>query len=191
MPATNPQKLLTLEELQAVVLSPSQETVLRKMASKNFFEMLIIKSDAAEDSVLAALFFASFAHDLPLACETGFLVHCRPERLRGQEVYVWIISDSPNQQLSTKLDNGSSVYVLSSQDLPRSGDPVALIWNDESVVNSGFYREWLSRLRDDDGMLIWSAPLIECDTQRALIERSRVLVRDLESREGVLVYHAS
>ena len=38
----------------------------------------------------------------------------------------------------------------------KQGDPVDLIWNDENIVNKEYYAEWLNRLRDDEGMMMWS-----------------------------------
>jgi hypothetical protein len=61
------------------------------------------------------------------------------------------------------LTNNAVAYGMASSGEVKQGDRCNLIWNDENIVNKWYYQEWQSRLRDDEGMLLWSTiPRDEC-----------------------------
>lgn len=71
-----------------------------------------------------------------------------------------------------RLKNGASIYAFASSAEVKQGDPVDLIWNDENIVTKNYYQEWLSRLRDDGGMIMWSTiPRDDCYVFNAVIDR--------------------
>lgn len=86
-----------------------------------------------------------------------------------------------------RLKNGATIHAFASSAEVKQGDPVDLIWNDENIVNKDYYQEWLSRLRDDEGMLMWSTiPRDECYVFNAVIDRMEAFEEEVEKGEREL-----
>ncbi len=51
----------------------------------------------------------------------------------------------------------AEIYAYSSKADPKAGDPVDFIWIDEAIEYESHYSEWVSRLIDTRGNLIWSS----------------------------------
>lgn len=67
----------------------------------------------------------------------------------------------------------AEIYCYSSKADPKAGDPVDVIWIDESIENPGHYSEWKARLVDRRGNLFWSSwPNANNDALQTLTERA-------------------
>jgi len=67
----------------------------------------------------------------------------------------------------------AEIYAFSSKADPKAGDPVDVIWIDESIDNANHYPEWQARLVDLRGNLFWSSwPAINNDALAKLTERA-------------------
>lgn len=51
----------------------------------------------------------------------------------------------------------AEIFAYSSKADPKAGDPVDVIWIDESIDNAAHYPEWRARLFDRRGILFWSS----------------------------------
>ena len=91
-----------------------------------------------------------------------------------------------NEFRKIKLKNNSTVYAFSSSGEVKQGDPVDLVWNDEDIhsANKDYYDEWLARLRDDEGMLVWSTiPRDSCWVFAGVSERAALQSREVSNGE--------
>lgn len=67
----------------------------------------------------------------------------------------------------------AEIYCFSSKADPKAGDPVDVIWIDESIENPTHYGEWQARLVDRRGNLFWSSwPNSNNDALQNLSERA-------------------
>ncbi|HUT10119.1 MAG TPA: hypothetical protein VMY42_06455 [Thermoguttaceae bacterium] len=79
-----------------------------------------------------------------------------PERLVSADGCAW--ENKKEQVFSViRLKNGAEIHAFASGGEAGQGDAVHLIWIDEDIKIPGHVDEWLSRLSDFDGRLIWSA----------------------------------
>ena len=56
-----------------------------------------------------------------------------------------------------RLINGTEIFAFSSKGEPKQGDSCDLIWIDEDVAHPQHVGEWLARLIDRSGRMVWSA----------------------------------
>jgi hypothetical protein len=71
-----------------------------------------------------------------------------------------------------KLNNNSTIYAFASSGEVKQGDPCDLIWNDENIIDKSQYNEWIMRLSDDSGKIMWSTiPRDDCFVFNEVIER--------------------
>jgi len=83
-----------------------------------------------------------------------------------------------------RLLNGATIYAFASSAEVKQGDPVDIIWNDENIVTKDYYQEWISRLRDDEGMIMWSTiPRDECYVFNSVIDRMEACEEEVEKGE--------
>jgi len=70
------------------------------------------------------------------------------------------------------LNNHSTIYAFASSGEVKQGDPCDLIWNDENIIDKTQYNEWIMRLSDDQGKIMWSTiPRDDCFVFNEVIER--------------------
>lgn len=68
----------------------------------------------------------------------------------------------------------AEIFAYSSQSEPKAGDPVDIIWVDESIEYPQHYPEWQARLADLRGRLFWSSwPRANNSALRKLTERAK------------------
>lgn len=65
-------------------------------------------------------------------------------------------SKAGKQVAGVKLKNGTQFYFYASTADVKMGDPVDIIWLDEAIRYSTHYAEWMMRLTDYKGWLLWS-----------------------------------
>jgi len=85
-----------------------------------------------------------------------------------------------------KMKNKTTIHGFASSGEVKQGDPVDLIWNDEEIFSASkhYYQEWLMRLRDDEGMLIWSTiPRDSCYVFNSVIDRMEDQELEIEKGE--------
>lgn len=58
---------------------------------------------------------------------------------------------------SLQMKDGSMVYAFASSGEVKKGDPVSLVWIDETIQFSDHYAEFQSRLSDRKGRIFWSS----------------------------------
>jgi hypothetical protein len=69
----------------------------------------------------------------------------------------WVWEHKGAKQVSSvRLKNGTQFHFYPSTGEVKKGDPVHVIWIDELVANSEHYPEWIARLTDYEGWLLWS-----------------------------------
>ena len=85
-----------------------------------------------------------------------------------------------------KFQNNSTVYAFASSGEVKQGDACDLIWNDEEIYSASkhYYQEWLARLRDNDGMMIWSTiPRDNCHVFNSVLDRLESQEEEVEKGE--------
>lgn len=99
----------------------------------------------------------------------------------------WAIGRKREHEFRTiKMNNKSTIHGFASSGEVKQGDAVDVIWNDESIHSSNkhYYQEWLARLRDDEGRMIWSTiPRDECWVFSSVIERLEQQEQEVERGE--------
>lgn len=65
-------------------------------------------------------------------------------------------SKAGKQVAGVKLRNGTQFYFYASTADVKMGDPVDIIWIDEAIKYSSHYAEWMMRLTDYRGWILWS-----------------------------------
>jgi len=87
-----------------------------------------------------------------------------------------------NEFRKIKMKNGSTVYAFASSGEVKQGDPVDLIWNDEDIDIKRYYQEWLYRLRDDEGQVIWSSiPRDSCYVFSQVLQRAELMEEEVHN----------
>lgn len=77
------------------------------------------------------------------------------------------------------LKNGTTIEFYSSKAEAGRGDPVDIIWIDEDIQIPAHYDEWLSRLSDTKGRLVWSAWPADANTAMLKLEERADLQRQM------------
>lgn len=100
----------------------------------------------------------------------------------GEDGMSW--QDKKDRQVSAfqlKKDLTRVVFYVSTGEVPQ-GNPVHVIWVDENIESAGHYPEWMMRLVDHEGRLVWSSYPGRDSTGRfeELLERAK----DQREREG-------
>lgn len=94
--------------------------------------------------------------------------------------WVWE-NKGDNQFIKVKLTNGTQLLAYPSSGEVKKGDPVHGIWVDELIKYSTYYPEWIMRLTDYEGWLLWSTMIYRnCP---ALNNRMDAAVRQQEEVE--------
>lgn len=89
-----------------------------------------------------------------------------------------------NEFRKIRLKNNSTIYGFASSGEVKQGDPVDLIYIDENIVNKNYYQEWLYRLRDDEGMIVWSSiPRDSCWAFSSVLSRAELQQREVHNGE--------
>lgn len=88
------------------------------------------------------------------------------------------------QVLSVCLKNGSMLQFYASSGEAKKGDPVHFIWLNELIQNSAHYPEWIARLTDYEGRLLWDSILYKnCPAIPRLIEDAELQREQVERGE--------
>lgn len=69
--------------------------------------------------------------------------------------YVWH-HKAAKQFICIRLKNGTEIFAFASSAAVKQGVAVDEIWLDEHIVFESHYAEWLNRLSDKEGRLVWS-----------------------------------
>ena len=101
----------------------------------------------------------------------------------NQKSWVWE-SKSAKQVAMVSLKNGSTLCFYPSTGEVKKGDPVHGIWIDELIRYSDHYPEWIARLTDYQGWLLWSSMLYRnVPAMNLLIERAQLQQEEFERGE--------
>lgn len=85
---------------------------------------------------------------------------------------------------SVRLKNGVQLHFFPSTAEVKKGDPVHLIWLDELIAYSEHYTEWIARLTDYEGLLIWSTMKYrQCEAIGTFLDAARDQQEDVERGE--------
>jgi hypothetical protein len=114
-----------------------------------------------------------FPNDWARKNETVWAPPIIPENVIADDGWSWAQGrKADNEFRKVKMKNGSTIYAFASSAEVKQGDPCDLIWNDENIVNKWYYQEWLGRLRDEEGMMMWSTiPRDNCYIFNEVISR--------------------
>lgn len=120
-----------------------------------------------------------------------------PPHLIDHDTWVWEHKGA-KQVASVCLKNGTRFHFYPSTAQPKKGDPVHVIGIDEDIENSEHYSEWIARLTDYEGCLIWSSIIYRhVEALQRLIERAEVQQEEVDRsdpdrlRKGIItkVFH--
>lgn len=93
-------------------------------------------------------------------------------------------SKAGKQVAGVKLKNGTQFYFYASTADVKMGDPVDVIWIDEAIKYSAHYPEWMMRLTDYRGWLLWSTMFrAGVPALAGLLERAEVQQEELQRGE--------
>lgn len=85
---------------------------------------------------------------------------CKPSfpLIPPSEIEEWSWEKKAENQFNLcKLKNGTEIYAYASTADVKQGDPVDYIWIDERIAIVEHYPEWLMRLPDRKGRIVWSS----------------------------------
>ena len=106
-----------------------------------------------------------------------------PPSAINQKSWVWE-NKAAKQVVRVDLKNGTRFHFYPSSGEVKKGDPVHLIWIDELIQNSEHYPEWIARLTDFEGRLIWASMQYKnCPAIPAFIERESLELEEIERGE--------
>lgn len=83
-----------------------------------------------------------------------------------------------------ELMNGTKIYAFASTSDVKQGDPVDIIWIDESIAQPGHYDEWQARISDRSGRIFWST-MPRPDVGPLIRINQRAIDQQIEIAEGI------